>query len=88
MIHHILSHARLHRCFAFSVLCSLIAAIPSGGVVVNDVIFQFANVFAPFGGIGHSGLGNYHGRFSFDDFTFKRAVLRRDGSKLWDIYLR
>jgi acyl-CoA reductase-like NAD-dependent aldehyde dehydrogenase len=66
----------------------LIAAVPSGGVVVNDVIFQFGNVFAPFGGIGQSGMGGYHGRFSFEDFTFKRAVLHRDGSKLMDIYLR
>lgn len=66
----------------------MIEAIPSGGVVVNDVIFQFGNVFAPFGGIGHSGMGGYHGRFSFEDFTFKRAVLHRDGSKMMDVYLR
>lgn len=66
----------------------MIESIPSGGVVVNDVIFQFGNVFAPFGGIGHSGMGGYHGRFSFEDFTFKRAVLHRDGSKMMDVYLR
>lgn len=75
-------------CGTFLCFCRLIAAVPSGGVVVNDVIFQFGNVFAPFGGIGQSGMGGYHGRFSFEDFTFKRAVLHRDGSKLMDIYLR
>lgn len=55
---------------------------------MNDIIYQFGNVFAPFGGIGESGMGGYHGKFSFEDFTFKRAVLRRDGSRLMDIYLR
>lgn len=40
---------------------SLIAQVPSGGVVVNDTLVHFANSSVPFGGVGPSGLGNYHG---------------------------
>ena len=39
--------------------------ISSGSVVVNDTIFQFANIYLPFGGVGESGIGGYHGKFSY-----------------------
>lgn len=39
----------------------VIDAVPSGGVVVNDTIFQLLNPYIPFGGVGNSGIGGYHG---------------------------
>jgi aldehyde dehydrogenase (NAD+) len=36
----------------------------------------------PFGGVGNSGMGNYHGRYSFETFTHKKAVLQRGFSSL------
>jgi aldehyde dehydrogenase (NAD+) len=44
------------------------AAIPSGGVLVNDALFHFGNYFIPFGGVGSSGLGGYHGRCLLERF--------------------
>lgn len=49
------------RCVAKSVLSGSTTAIPSGGVLVNDALFHFGNYFVPFGGVGSSGLGGYHG---------------------------
>ncbi len=49
----------------------------SGGVAINDVILQNANHNLPFGGVGHSGMGHYHGIWGFREFSHKRAVLKR-----------
>ena len=38
---------------------------------------QLANHYLPFGGVGESGFGSYHGKFSFDAFSHKKAVLSR-----------
>ena len=46
----------------------------SGGVTVNDVIFHVGQEDLPFGGIGPSGMGAYHGREGFDEFSHKKAV--------------
>jgi aldehyde dehydrogenase (NAD+) len=47
----------------------------SGGSCINDTIMHIANENLPFGGVGNSGMGNYHGRGSFDAFSHKRAVV-------------
>lgn len=47
----------------------------SGGVAVNETVFQAAVEALPFGGVGASGFGAYHGRAGFDAFTHRRAVL-------------
>lgn len=47
----------------------------SGGVAVNDVIAHIIPDCVPFGGVGGSGMGNYHGKASFDTFTHKKSVL-------------
>ncbi|TLD31406.1 hypothetical protein PspLS_01746 [Pyricularia sp. CBS 133598] len=47
----------------------------SGGVTINDVLMHAAVPNAPFGGVGDSGMGSYHGRHGFDVFTHKRTVL-------------
>jgi aldehyde dehydrogenase (NAD+) len=49
----------------------------SGGVCVNDVVSHMIGTGLPFGGLGESGMGAYHGRAGFDAFTHRRAVLRR-----------
>jgi len=49
----------------------------SGGVGINDVVNQIVPKDLPFGGIGESGMGRYHGKSGFDRFTHYRSVLRR-----------
>lgn len=50
----------------------------SGGVLVNDTMMHLACDSLPFGGVGASGMGSYHGKYSFDTFTHKKGVLYRD----------
>lgn len=47
----------------------------SGGVTVNDVIYHIAQNNLPFGGVGSSGMGQYHGRAGFETFSKKKGVL-------------
>lgn len=47
----------------------------SGGVSINNTIFHLVSSHLPFGGVGTSGIGNYHGKYSFDTFSHKRAIL-------------
>jgi aldehyde dehydrogenase (NAD+) len=58
----------------------------SGGVSVNDVIMHMASPNLPFGGVGASGMGHYHGESSFKTFTHAKSVLKK--STLIDIPLR
>jgi coniferyl-aldehyde dehydrogenase len=51
----------------------------SGGVTVNDVLFHNAMEDLPFGGVGPSGMGNYHGHDGFKTFSHPRAVYRQPG---------
>ena len=48
-----------------------------GGGVANDSIIQFANDNLPFGGVGHSGIGAYHGKYSFKNFTHEKPIIKR-----------
>lgn len=48
----------------------------SGGVVINGVVAHLGNPELPFGGVNHSGIGNYHGHFGFKAFSHERAVLK------------
>ena len=48
-----------------------------GGGVANDSMIQFVNDKLPFGGVGHSGIGAYHGKYSFDAFTHFKPVVKR-----------
>lgn len=49
----------------------------AGGVCINDTLMHMANGHLPFGGVGDSGIGAYHGRHSFDLFSHEKAVLHR-----------
>jgi len=50
--------------------------IPAGGACVNNSVFHLLNHRLPFGGRGTSGVGAYHGKYSFDTFSHKKSVLR------------
>jgi len=58
----------------------------SGGVCVNDTLSHFTSRYLPFGGVGQSGMGQYHGKSSFDAFSHKKSVMRK--SFLIDYALR
>lgn len=47
----------------------------SGGACINDCIMHIVNDRLPFGGVGNSGMGSYHGRYSFEAFSHRRAVV-------------
>lgn len=49
----------------------------AGGVVINDVAMHLGAPSLPFGGVGMSGNGRYHGRYSFEAFSHQKAVLRK-----------
>jgi aldehyde dehydrogenase (NAD+) len=46
----------------------------SGGVAINETIMQIAPHTLPFGGVGSSGMGSYHGKYSFDTFSHRKSV--------------
>ena len=56
---------------------TIINRYPFGGGAVNDTIVHLANSRLPFGGIGSSGIGSYHGKASFELFSHKKSLLRR-----------
>ncbi|XP_031384550.1 aldehyde dehydrogenase family 3 member F1-like isoform X2 [Punica granatum] len=64
----------------------MISQTSSGSLTFNDAVIQYAADTLPFGGIGESGMGKYHGKFSFDTFSHQKAVLRR--SFLIDFWFR
>ncbi|KGX85812.1 aldehyde dehydrogenase [Pontibacillus marinus] len=51
--------------------------IPFGGGCINDTLFHVANPYLPFGGVGHSGIGKYHGKASFDAFTNAKSIVKQ-----------
>ncbi|NWU41827.1 AL3A2 dehydrogenase, partial [Hylia prasina] len=56
----------------------VIAETSSGGMTANDVIMHSVVPGLPFGGVGHSGMGAYHGRYSFETFSHRRSCLIKD----------
>ncbi|KAM3293703.1 hypothetical protein ACQJBY_036940 [Aegilops geniculata] len=54
-----------------------VSNVSAGGMLINDVALHLTNPHLPFGGVGDSGTGSYHGKFSFDCFTHRKAVLIR-----------
>lgn len=55
----------------------VLAETSSGGVCINGTIMHIGNSAMPFGGVGPSGMGAYHGKFTFETFSHRKAVLRR-----------
>ena len=56
-------------------LDTLIQKTSAGGVSVNDTITHFINASMPFGGVGESGIGAYHGKYGFDTFSHFKPVM-------------
>lgn len=54
-----------------------IERISAGSLCLNDTSIFLANSGLPFGGIGQSGMGRYHGKFGFDTFSHQKAILKR-----------
>jgi aldehyde dehydrogenase (NAD+) len=50
--------------------------IPAGGVCINNASWHFTSHYLPFGGRGNSGMGQYHGRQSFETFSHRKAILK------------
>ncbi|ORZ19777.1 Aldehyde/histidinol dehydrogenase [Absidia repens] len=57
------------------IIDKILKTTQSGGVLVNDTMMHQAEYSLPFGGIGNSGMGNYHGDKSFDTFTHERSIM-------------
>ncbi len=64
----------------------ILSKTSSGNGAINDAIIQFSNSNLPFGGVGESGMGRYHGKSTFDTFSNFRAIMKK--SNLLDISLR
>lgn len=64
----------------------IINSISFGGGCINDTIMHITNPEAPFGGVGSSGMGSYHGKKSFETFSHQKTVLK--SSKLMDMKLK
>ncbi|MCK5219368.1 aldehyde dehydrogenase family protein, partial [bacterium] len=64
----------------------IIAKTSAGGVCINDTMNHTANLDMPFGGVGESGMGAYHGKYTFDTFTHYKSVMIR--SNLLDLRLK
>ncbi|TSA26346.1 MAG: aldehyde dehydrogenase [Bacteroidetes bacterium] len=55
----------------------LLLRTSSGGACINDTLIHFANPRLPFGGVGESGIGRYHGKYSFETFSHRRSVMKK-----------
>ncbi|KEJ02224.1 aldehyde dehydrogenase [Clostridium botulinum] len=64
----------------------IIKNISFGGGCINDTIMHLSTSTLPFGGVGSSGIGGYHGRASFDTFSHKKSILKK--SDLIDVKIR
>jgi len=55
----------------------IIKEIASGGGMINEVVMHFINMNTPFGGVGASGMGSYHGRAGFNDFSHQKTIMQK-----------
>ena len=55
----------------------VINEVSAGGMVINHLLFHFATHKLPFGGVGPSGMGAYHGKFGFEEFSHKKTVMTK-----------
>lgn len=64
----------------------LMKEIPSGGGMINDTVIHFINMNSPFGGLGESGMGSYHGKAGFEAFSHFKTILNMPN--WFDLYLK
>jgi aldehyde dehydrogenase (NAD+) len=89
-IAYVSGHDRPLALYVFSddnaIIDNVMAKTISGGVCINDCIVHMSTPYMPFGGVGASGMGAYHGVYSFETFSHKRSIMVRS---LWpDLFLR
>lgn len=66
-------------CYIFSenqeIINTIIHSLPFGGGCINDTLIHLSNPNLPFGGVGRSGMGRYHGKYSFDTFSHEKSIV-------------
>jgi acyl-CoA reductase-like NAD-dependent aldehyde dehydrogenase len=72
-------------CDSDRVFRQVVRSVPAGSVVRNDALLHLASPYIPFGGLGTSGYGHYHGRFSFECFSHALPVVNRHTYVLSDL---
>ncbi len=55
----------------------VLRSLSFGGGCINDTVIHLSTPKLPFGGVGHSGIGSYHGKYSFDTFSHKKSVVNK-----------
>lgn len=55
----------------------VLTSVSFGGGCINDTISHVASTYLPFGGVGHSGIGGYHGKHSFEVFSHRKSIVKR-----------
>ncbi len=81
VVHSLNNRPKPLACYIFSEnkrnVNKLIRDLHFGGGVVNDTLIHIANHHLPFGGIGDSGMGSYHGKASFETFSHEKSILKK-----------
>ena len=68
-----------------NVEAGVLKEISFGGGGINETMIHYVNENLPFGGVGNSGMGTYHGKHSFDTFSHKKSILKRIGGFTIDL---
>lgn len=81
MIHKINEHPKPLALYIFSeskeFQGTILDSISFGGGCINDTVMHLSSPYLPFGGVGESGIGAYHGRGSFDVFSHQKSILKQ-----------
>lgn len=56
---------------------NILENVSFGGGCINDTLYHLANPHLPFGGVGHSGMGAYHGKYSFKTFSHQKSIMKQ-----------
>jgi len=77
----IMAHSKPLALYLFStdkeIQQQIIDQVPFGGGCINDTVAHLANPELDFGGVGHSGIGSYHGKTSFDLFSHQKSIMKK-----------
>lgn len=72
----IFSQFLAHTLFYYSFFKQALSKTTSGDAEINSTVSHVGSHILPFGGVGTSGMGKYHGKFSFENFSHIRSVLQ------------
>jgi aldehyde dehydrogenase (NAD+) len=78
-IQHVKARPKPLACYVYSknrkTIAKVLKEVSFGGGAVNESVMHFANSNLPFGGVGSSGMGSYHGKSGFDTFSHFKSIL-------------